>query len=241
MASDICSGWCLNYFSQSNILYYHITPYDIFAQALADGLSLESQWQQVSLRLQDSFQYSGQSWQRCSLDNLCLFLNFQLFQFLKHAFGDSSKRANYYWYHRHIHVPLCLMFSSKVLVSVFLFVFFDFYTVVRRNGKVHYSANSLLLLLIITRSDVLSQGKGSHLYLKIPEHFVWLILLNGFWFVHFSIGSMVKFQLFAQFPVDHLAHPLYLVAYSFSLFCSIHWLCDQYLLPHNLHLLFCCV
>ena len=34
---------------------------EIFTSALTDGLSLEFVWQQVSLSLQDSSQYSGRS------------------------------------------------------------------------------------------------------------------------------------------------------------------------------------
>ena len=43
------------------------------------------------------------------------------------------------------------------------------------------------------------------LHPKIPENFMRLILLEEFWFVHISFGSMVKFQFFAQFPVDFLS------------------------------------
>ena len=39
----------------------YFTPCDFFTSVLADGLSLESEWQQVSLSLRDSSQYSGQS------------------------------------------------------------------------------------------------------------------------------------------------------------------------------------
>ena len=52
------------------------------------------------------------------------------------------------------------------------------------------------------------------LYLKIPENFMHLILLDGFWFVHIPFGSMVKFQFLAQFSVDHLS---YTVVSSFIL------------------------
>ena len=34
---------------------------ELFTSALADGFSLESEWQQVSSSLQDSSQYSGRS------------------------------------------------------------------------------------------------------------------------------------------------------------------------------------
>ena len=37
------------------------TPLEFFTSVLADGFSLEFEWQQVSSSLQDSFQYSGRS------------------------------------------------------------------------------------------------------------------------------------------------------------------------------------
>ena len=43
-------------------------------------------------------------------------------------------------------------FSSRVSVLISLFAFLQFYPVVNRNGKVHYSAGSLLVLLTITGS-----------------------------------------------------------------------------------------
>ena len=41
--------------------YHYFAPYKFFTPALADGLLLESEWQQVSSSLQDTSQYSGQS------------------------------------------------------------------------------------------------------------------------------------------------------------------------------------
>ena len=49
---------------------------------LADCLSLESEWQQVSSSLQDSFRYSGSSQQCCSLDCFHSSRYFQLLPFL---------------------------------------------------------------------------------------------------------------------------------------------------------------
>ena len=46
------------------------------------------------------------------------------------------------------------------------------------------------------------------LYLKIPNNFVCLIIQEGFWIVHIPLVRMVKFQFLAQFPVDHLLHPV---------------------------------
>ena len=45
-----------------------VTPLEFFTLALADGLSLEFEWQQVYSSLQDSSKYSGCSQQSCSLD-----------------------------------------------------------------------------------------------------------------------------------------------------------------------------
>ena len=64
------------------------------------------------------------------------------------------KCANYNWYH--LHVPQLPRFSGKVHVLATLFVcfFFIFHSVVRRDSKVHYTSDSLLLLLIISMSDL---------------------------------------------------------------------------------------
>ena len=43
--------------------------WEFFTPALADGLILKSEWQQVSLSAQDSSQHSGRSQQCCSLDD----------------------------------------------------------------------------------------------------------------------------------------------------------------------------
>ena len=53
-----------------------ITPCEFYTPVLADGLSQESEWQQVSSGLQDSSQYSSQSQQCNSLDGLGLSSNF---------------------------------------------------------------------------------------------------------------------------------------------------------------------
>ena len=43
------------------LLLLLFTPLEFFTSALADGLSLGFEWQQVSSNLQDSSQYSGRS------------------------------------------------------------------------------------------------------------------------------------------------------------------------------------
>ena len=58
------------------------TFWEFFTSALADGLSLEFEWQQVSSSLEDSLQDSGRSQQCCSLDGPHSSSNFQVFQSL---------------------------------------------------------------------------------------------------------------------------------------------------------------
>ena len=53
---------------------------DFFTSVLADVFSLEFEWQQVSISLQDSFHDSGRSQQCCHLDSLYPSANFQVLQ-----------------------------------------------------------------------------------------------------------------------------------------------------------------
>ena len=50
-------------------------------------------------------------------------------------------------------------------------------------------------------------GLGGLFVLHNPRNFVHLILQNRFWILNIPFGSMVKFQFFALFPMDHLPHP----------------------------------
>ena len=96
---------------------YYLTPWKFFTSALADGLSLEFEWQQVS-SLQYSSQCSGRFQQYCSLDGF-----HTSSKSLCQSFGDCTKSANYNWYHHNFHVPQFLQFSGKVKVLISLFVF----------------------------------------------------------------------------------------------------------------------
>ena len=60
------------------IIIIIIYSLDFFISVLADGLLLETEWQQVSSSLQDSSQYSGRLQYCCSLDGLHLAANFQI-------------------------------------------------------------------------------------------------------------------------------------------------------------------
>ena len=82
------------------------------------------------------------------------------------------------------------------------------------------------------------------LYLKTPKKIVRFIFLDGFWVIHIPFFSMVKFKLFAQLPVDHLAHSDVLsliLSLWFLRHSLIKWLIILSPSPHNQHLLFCCV
>ena len=57
-----------------------IYSFRVFTSVLADGFSLEFEWQQVSSSLQDSFQDSSRSQLCCRLDSLYSPANFQVFQ-----------------------------------------------------------------------------------------------------------------------------------------------------------------
>ena len=74
--------------------------------------------------LQDSSQYSGRSQQYCSLNGRLTYFYFLVSQFLCQSFGECTERTNYNLYHRHFHVPQFFQIPSKVLVLIFLFVFF---------------------------------------------------------------------------------------------------------------------
>ena len=78
-------------------------------------------------------------------------------------------------------------------------------------------------------------------YLEFPKNFVLLIFSEGFQVVHIPFVCMVKFKFLAQFPVDQLPSAIVSTLCANLLHSLIMWLIISYLLPHNLHLLFCCV
>ena len=81
------------------------TPWEFFISVLADGLSLEFEWEQVSSNLQESSQYSSRSQQCCCLDYRCSSSYFQVPQSLCQSFGECPKSTNYNRYNRHFPVP----------------------------------------------------------------------------------------------------------------------------------------
>ena len=108
-------------------------------------------------------------------------------------------------------------FSSKVKVFIFLFTFFQFYSVVSRDSKVDYFANFLFLLIII-RSGLLAEIR-------------WSVCIStslgqalGF---AYNICSYGQFKFLAHFPVYHFAYP---VVSSLVLFLSQFAAFDYYVI-----------
>ena len=65
--------------SRNNIIII-IIILEFFTSVLADGFSLEFEWQQVSSSVLDSSQDSGRPQQCCRLDSLHSYPNFQVLQ-----------------------------------------------------------------------------------------------------------------------------------------------------------------
>ena len=98
---------------------------------------------------------------------------FQVLQSLYQSFSDCTKSTKYNWYNRHFHVPQFFQFPSKVVVFIFLFTFFQFYSVVSRDSSDNNSASSFFF---IDYYKVWSSGWDLviRLYLKIRDEFMWV-------------------------------------------------------------------
>ena len=110
------------------------TLLEFFTSVLADGLSLEFEWQQVSSSLQDSSRYSGRSQQCCHLDSLYPSTNFQVLQAFNNPLVIVPKATitigtivTFMFYS-------FFQFSSKVEVLILLFTFVQIYSVVCRDS-----------------------------------------------------------------------------------------------------------
>ena len=89
-------------------------------------------------------------------------------------------------------ITITFMFDSSQARSKYLTVFFDLYSMVLQDSKVHDSAGSLFLVNYhLVKSS--GQNKVICLHLKILKKCVCFILQYGFWFVHTLSDSMVKF------------------------------------------------
>ena len=77
-------------------------------------------------------------------------------------FTNWTEITNHDWYYCHLHVPYTFQITTKVEVLILLFTFFQFYSVVSQDSKVHNFAISLsFFLLIIIRSGLLAELRWS--------------------------------------------------------------------------------
>ena len=112
--------------------YNYLPPSELLPSALAGGLSLESEWQQVSSAFKDS--------SNCKLILIMLwpgfFLWFPAFLVFK-PLGTIPKYSYYKWYHCHPHVQQIFFSSLTRSKYLSIFTFFYFFSMVLQNGKSH--------------------------------------------------------------------------------------------------------
>ena len=230
----------------AEIIIIIIYSLELFTSTSADGLSLEIEWQQFP-------QVS-----RILLSILAVF-NYAVVWMVS-PWPPTSKSS------RPFNNPLVTVpkapitigiidtfifhsffqFSSTVEVLISLFTFFQFYSVVSLDSKVHNFADflSFLLLLIIIRSGLLAEIRGSVCMSKSHRSLCVSFSRTGarLWIYYLFLWSNLNFlhiSLWITLPTHSC-----LVLYSFCanlLHSLIMWLMVSSLSPHSLHFLFCCV
>ena len=129
----------------------------------------------------------------------------------------------------------CCFFSSssKVEVLISLFAFFQFYHVVSWMGKVYHLAGFLSLSLSLSPSLLTITSFGPLVEIRwficISKSQMSLSVSFSWTYTELCIYHyMVKFKLLAQFPVDHLTHPVVssLILFGGLIYC-IRLLCDR--------------
>ena len=137
-------------------------------------------------------------------------------------------------FHGHFQLP------SKVKVFILRFIFFKIHSMFNRDSKVHNSARSLFLLIIIM-SGSLAEIRWSVCMSNYHRHLCVSFFRTdaGYCIGHLFIWSSFNFlhnYLWIIFPDQSC-----LVLYSFFAYLKyslISWLIISSLSPHNLHLLF---
>ena len=208
------------------IIIIIIYSFEFFSSALADGLSLEFEWQQVSSRILLSI--------LAVLNNVVVWMVYTR----PPTSNFSSPFSNSLVTVPNAPITIGIIvtgmfhsfcqFPSKVEVLILLFIFFQFYPVVRQDSKVDNFASSLFLLIII-RSGLLAEIRWSVCVSKSHRS----LCVDWCWVLHIPFVRMVKFKFLAHLPVDSFCANL---LHSF-----IMWLMVSSLSLHSLHLLFCYV
>ena len=222
------------------VYYSYSIHWEFFMSALADDLSLEFEWQQVSSSLQNSSQYSGRCRQCCGLDGIHSSSYFQVTQSNLLVIVLRAPITNGI----NFHVPQLFFFQfiSKVYILILLFSFFQFYSVISQDSKVHSSADSLIFCWLYIRFRRLAKIRWSGCISIISEEFACFFLQNSFWVLHITFVCMVRLKFLAQFPVGHLSNPVVPSCITlFVLICCIQ-LCDwSFRLYHHLTYICCFV
>ena len=128
----------------------------------------------------------------------------QFFNFILIINMFPSKCTSYTWYHRHPYVPyIFLVLWRDLSICLFLhFLWFSLFGPPRWQSPLF---GRFSFLLNITQFGPLT---GIRWCVYIFENFMRLILPDGFCVVHIPLIRIVKFHSLAQFPVDHLSHPV---------------------------------
>ena len=126
-----------------------------------------------------------------------------------------------------ITVTFYSVFSFLVRVQVLIphMVFFNFHSVVWQVGKVHNSAGSLFLIITgsgrraVIRWSVCISKSQRKLCVSFPPERIRVM--------HILLVHLVKFKLFAQFPIDYLSQLVMssLILFFVLIYC-IQLLCD---------------
>ena len=145
---------CVSFSKTSAIIIIIIYFLEFFTSALADGLSLEFEWQQVSSSLQDSSQDSSHSQQCCRLDSLYPSANFQVLQafnnffvivpkapitigtivtFMFHSFFNSLARLRYLSFFS-LSFRFILWSAGTAKSTILQILFFCFLLIIMRSG-----------------------------------------------------------------------------------------------------------
>ena len=166
-----------------------------------------------------------------NLDNLHSTSYFQVFQSLYYSSGDN--------FHSFFQFP------RKVEVFIFLFTFFQNYSEVSRNSKVHNFTSSLLFILfIIIWSGRLTEIRWPACISESQRSLCLLLSRTDFGLsiYHLFIWSNLIFLHNSQWITLPTQSCLVLYPFCANLLHSlIMRLSVSSLFPHNLHLLFCCV
>ena len=224
----------------SSYNYHYLQLFEFFTPALTDDFSLEFgiKSPQVSRTLHS---ISADLNDAVVLDGFHRPSYFHVLQSLYQSFGDCTMSINYNCFNCHFHVPHFFRFPSKVVVLILLFAFFQLYSAVSWDSKVHNSAGSLFLVdYYLDWSS--GRDKMICLYLKIPRKFMRLIFLDGFWIVNLLVWPNLNFLHNSRWVTLSTQSCLVLYYFYTSLLHSlIMWLIVSSLSPHNLHQPFCWV